>query len=296
MLPHAGAIAEGLVTRGDLWVTSKVAFYPAAHDGVNAWVPIAWHAENRKGESETAAGVDLCLKLLGLDYVDLMLIHNPCTGLDDYTASSYPHCFELADSRLTDAEREIVLAHRFSSVKLDVAAAVEARAASWRSLEAARVTGKARFIGVSNYSAATIREMEAYATVMPAVDQLELHPRFANPTLRAYASSVGMALTAYGSGNSARIEARKSDLFARIATAHGSTPTSVVLQWTLQHGIAVIPRSATPSHIAANLAAESAPALSADEVKALDELNADHPYYWHPAPLFPAGTYVRDVA
>ena len=64
------AIAEGIVTRSDIWITSKVAFFPAAHDGSNAWVPIAWHAENTKGEAPTAAGVDLCLKLLGLDYVD----------------------------------------------------------------------------------------------------------------------------------------------------------------------------------------------------------------------------------
>lgn len=67
------AIAEGLVKREDLWVTSKVAFFPAAHDGHNAWVPIAWHAENVKGEAATASGVDLCLKLLGLEYVDRKL-------------------------------------------------------------------------------------------------------------------------------------------------------------------------------------------------------------------------------
>lgn len=70
-----------------------------------------------------------------------MLIHNPCTGLEDYTASSYPHCFELGGSRLTDAERSLVLAHRFASVRLDATKAEAVRAESWRALEAAQAAG-----------------------------------------------------------------------------------------------------------------------------------------------------------
>lgn len=204
-----------------------------------------------------------------------MLIHNPCTTLDDYTASSYPHCFELGGSRLTSAERALVLAHRFASVRLDATAAEVERAASWRALEAAQAAGRARFIGVSNFNADLVRAMAAYARVMPAVNQLELHPRFSSPTLRAYAAETGLALTAYGSGNSARIE--RSPVVARIAAARGSTPIAVVLQWTLQKGIAVIPRTATPQHMASNLAVEAAPPLSAEEVAELDALNEDHP-------------------
>lgn len=223
----------------------------------------------------------------------VMLIHNPCTTLDDYTASSYPHCFELGGSRLTAAERELVLAHRFASVELDAVAAEAERAASWRALEDARAAGKARFIGVSNYNADLVRAMAPYARVMPAVNQLELHPRFSSPTLRAYAAETGLALTAYGSGNSARIE--QHAVVARIAAARNSTPIAVVLRWTLQKGLAVIPRTATPQHMAANRAVEDAPPLTAEEMAGLDALNEDHPYYWDPEPLFPAGTYKRDV-
>ena len=291
------SIAAGLCKREDLWVTSKVAFFPADHDGTNAWVPIAWHAENCKGEAATAAGIDLCLKLLGLDYVDLMLIHNPCTQLDDYTASSYPHCFELGGSRLTDKERELVLAHRVAGVRLDVAGAEASRASSWRALEAARAAGKCRFIGVSNYSTPLVKAMTAYATVMPAVNQLELHPRFSSPSLRAYARKAGMAITAYGSGNSARIEARlgKSAAVGRIAAARCCSRMAVVLRWTLQRGAAVIPRTATPAHMAENLAAASAQPLSDAELKELDALNEAWPYYWSPAPLVPQADYVADM-
>ena len=82
---------------------------------------------------------------------------------------------------------------------------------------------------------------------------------------------------------------------SRIALAHSTTPIAVILQWTLHHGIAVIPRTATPSHIAENLAVSESPTfLTSEEIKALDALNEDHPYYWHPAPLFPVGSYKRD--
>ena len=276
------AIAAGLATREELFVTTKVAFYPADFTSASAgWVPIAWHAENLKGEAAAAAGVDLCLQLLGLDYVDLLLIHNPCTALDDYTASSYPHCFELGGSRLTAEERALVLAHRFSRVRLDAAAAEAARAASWRALEAAQAARKARFIGVSNFSVPLIRAMAAYARVMPAVNQLELHARFASPALRAYARESGLVLTAYGSGNSVRIDARlgRDGVLSRLAAARGCSSTALVLRWTLQVGVAVIPRTATVEHIKENLSAASLPPLSDAEMAEIAALNEDHPFY-----------------
>ena len=145
---------------------------------------------------------------------------------------------------------------------------------------------------MSNFTADLVRPMEGYARVMPAVNQLELHPRFSSPSLRKYAAATGMALTAYGSGNSTRIE--KSSVIARIAAAHGTTPIAIVLRWTLQRDVAVIPRTATPAHMAANLAVETLAPLTAEELIEIDALNEDHPYYWDPEPLFPAGTYKRD--
>jgi diketogulonate reductase-like aldo/keto reductase len=87
------AIAAGEVTREELWVTSKVGFYPADADGTNTWIPIEWTASNCKGKQTTLQAVDECLELLGLEYVDLMLIHNPAAELTEYRASGAPHFF-----------------------------------------------------------------------------------------------------------------------------------------------------------------------------------------------------------
>jgi len=286
------AIAAGEVTRAQLWVTTKVAFFPADADGANTWVPgvvTTWQPENTKATAP--AGVDLALAELGLEYVDLLLIHNPCTDTrrveGDYEASSFPHCFELAASRLRPDEREAVLARRLAAVAVDAAAAEASRAAAWRALEAARAAGKARFIGVSNYPPALVRAMAAYATVEPAVNQVEFHPRCAWPRLREHASAAGMALSAYGSGNSVALE--KSPVVARVAAERGSTPLATVLRWTLQKGVAVHPRTGTPAHMAANLAAAAEPPLAPEHEAALDALNANWPYYWWAMPLLPKG-------
>ena len=154
-------------------------------------------------------------------------------------------------------------------------------------LEEAQAKGQARYIGVSNYPAALIKSMRAYARVMPCCNQLEFHPRFSSPALCAEAAQNGMVLTAYGSGNSVAIE--KSPVVAAIASRKSVSPVSVVLTWTLQHGVAVIPRTANPDKIASNARAAQAEPLSSDDLSALDELNAAHPYYWEPMPCLPRG-------
>ena len=294
------AIYAGEVRREELFVTTKVAFYPAGADESQIMVHIRRHAENEKGLEATRKAVDLCLQLLGLEYVDLILIHNPCTSVADYQASTSPHCFELGKgaalgpSGLSAEERELVIGRRIeaANASYDEAAAEAARASSWRALEEARAAGKARFIGVSNYAPRLVTAMDTYATVQPAVNQLELHPRFSSPTLRALAKERGFVLTGYGSGNSVRIE--KSAVVAAIAQRRGETPIATVLRWTLQRGVSVVPRTATPAHIAENKrtadeAAAGANALSAEDLAALDALNQGHCYYWSPLPLLPPG-------
>jgi diketogulonate reductase-like aldo/keto reductase len=227
-----------------------------------------------------------------LDYVDLMLVHNPCTTAVEYQASTVPHCFELLKGAFTQEERELVTRHRLASANAayDEATAEAARAASWKALEEARAAGKVRFIGVSNYPVRLMKAMDAYADVLPAVNQLELHPRFSSPALRALAAERGFVLTGYGSGNSVAIE--NSPVISAIAKAHGESPLAIVLRWTLQRGVSVVPRTANPAHLADNLrvavaAAKGESALSADELAKLDALDQAHPYYWHPLPLLP---------
>lgn len=284
----AQCIAAKEVTREELFVTSKVAFYPAAADGKNTWVPLSFHDCNKKGGPQAKEAIELCLQKLGLDYVDLMLIHNPATDLDEYQASCCPHFFELAKSDFTQEERAMILQSRLDKVKYDEAMAEASRADSWKALEAARDAGKCRYIGVSNYPPLLMRAMERYAAVMPCVNQLELHPRFSSPELRALAQQSGFVLTGYGSGNSTSIE--KSQTIKAIGNELGVSPVAVVLRWTLQHGIVVIPRTSTKDHIEENLTACTTFELSESQMSSIDALNEDHPYYWSPVPLLPPGT------
>ena len=285
----AQAIAAGEVTRAELFVTTKVSFYPPAADGVSHFVPICFNANNIKGNER--AGIAECLRLLRLDYVDLLLIHNPLTALDEYAAAAAPHAFELGRSILTADERALILARRLAAVRYDGPAGEAVRAASWAALEEARAAGFARFIGVSNYPAQLVSAMESYASVMPAVNQLELHPRMGSPALRALAAATGMVLTAYGSGNSVTIE--KSAAVAAVAARRGLTPHAVVQAWTLAHGVVIIPRTADAAKQAASVAlaarAAAGAVLEPADVAELDALDEAHPYYWSPMAVLPPG-------
>lgn len=273
------AIAAGEVKREDLFVVTKVGFYPGTVSGTyesppkEVQVHLSFYPENKKGYAETAAAVDLCLKKLGLDYVDLILIHNPCATVDEYQASTVCHNFELGRTAFTDEERQMILDHRKAKAHshYDIEAAEAARASTWKALEAAKAAGKCRFIGVSNYSPFLVRNMENYATIQPAVNQLELHPWASSPTLRALAAEMGMALTAYGSGNS--VWCAKSPVVAAIAAARGISATAVILKWTLAKNVSVIPRTSTPTHIAENQRAGEAPHLLPEDIAQLDALN-----------------------
>ena len=263
-------------------------FYPSDADGVNSFAPIAFHPENRKGLETTRAAINLCLSKLQVDYVDLLLIHNPLTDLVEYAASSTPHAFELAKSILTSEDRSLVFAARLSKVTYDEEKGEAFRAATWRALEEAHSAGKTRFIGVSNYTTRQCAAMASYATVMPALNQLELHPRASCPNLRAAANAAGMVITAYGSGTSVSIE--KSQIIAAIAARRNESPNAIVLRWTLQNGVVVIPRTANVQHMKANLeTATGGEPLSDVDMKTINEINQAHQYYWWPLPCLPKG-------
>ena len=299
------AIEAGEIKREDLFITTKVGFYPEeclggknGDEGVskNSNTFIKFHKENRKGYEITKEAIDLCLAKLGLSYVDLLLIHNPCTELDDFRASSGPHAFELSNNQHLDhEERELLLSRRLNNVKFNEEKAEKIRAATWKALEEAKKGGKTKFIGVSNYPTRLVKNMEQYADIMPCVNQLEFHPRASSPSLQALAKELGFVLTAYGSCNSAsiekRLETKSHQVVAAIAAKHNISIYSVILQWTLTKGVVVIPRSAKVSHLKENKEASTdAVVLSEDDIKQLDTLNEAHFYYWSPMPLLAPGS------
>ena len=138
------AIAAGDCTRDELWVTSKVGFYPTECDGSSHWVAGSFHPENRKGAATTAAAIDLCLKKLQLDFVNLMLIHSPCTTVAELEAACCSHFFELRKSPFYAEERKLILESRLGRVEHHAQRAAASRAETWAALEKARAEGKQR--------------------------------------------------------------------------------------------------------------------------------------------------------
>jgi 2,5-diketo-D-gluconate reductase A len=124
---------------------------------------------------------------------------------------------------------------------------------TWRAFEKALAEGKTRSIGVSNFTVAHLERLAKETETVPAVNQVELHPRFAQTDLRAYHAEHGIATEAWspiGQGKGL-LDAPE---FADIAEAHGKSPAQVVLRWHIQLGNIIFPKSVTPERIRENFA------------------------------------------
>ncbi|NUR31650.1 MAG: aldo/keto reductase [Catenulispora sp.] len=122
---------------------------------------------------------------------------------------------------------------------------------SWRALEKIAADGRARSIGVSNFTAETLGRLLKEGTKAPAINQIELHPYFPQPAMREFDRKYGIATEAWsplGQGG----ELLGEPLLAVIGDHYGKTPAQVVIRWHLQLGNVVIPKSATPSRIREN--------------------------------------------
>ena len=165
---------------------------------------------------------------LGLDYVDLYLIHWPVPAHDQYVNS-------------------------------------------WRELEKIYGEERARAIGVSNFLEPHLERLLAETDIVPAVNQIEIHPSFQQKPLTDLLRSKGIAVEAYsplGQG---------SDLTDPVITAlaekHGVSAAQIVLRWHVQAGTIVIPKSATPERIASNFDLAGFE-LDADEIASIDALES----------------------
>lgn len=142
---------------------------------------------------------------------------------------------------------------------------------AWKDLEGIYSDGLARAIGVSNFLPAHLEELTRDADVPPAVNQIELHPTFAQRALADATRRHGMAVEAYsplGQG-----EDLDNDAVTGIARKHGATPAQVVLAWHLASGNIAIPKSVTPERIRENLEAVNL-ALTPQEMEQINELDA----------------------
>ncbi|MDX3355174.1 aldo/keto reductase [Streptomyces sp. ME01-24h] len=123
---------------------------------------------------------------------------------------------------------------------------------TWRALEKIHADGRARAIGVSNFPVAQLQHLLDEGGVVPAVNQVELHPHLPQGELRAFHAGHGIATEAWsplGQGRGLLDE----PALAAVAGKHGRTPAQVVLRWHLQLGNVVIPKSVTPARIRENI-------------------------------------------
>jgi len=121
---------------------------------------------------------------------------------------------------------------------------------TWRALIDARERGRARAIGVSNFQPAHLRRLVEETGVTPAINQVELHPRFQQAGLRGEHGELGIVTEAWSPLAQGRVLGDPA--ITRIAAAHGRTPGQVVIRWHLQLGNVVIPKSTTPERIKRN--------------------------------------------
>lgn len=209
------AIRESGIARDELFVTTKL-------------------GDNRHGDARAA--LEESLERLGLDYVDLYLIHWPLPR-------------------------------------------VNKRVQAWHAMEQAQAEGLVRSIGVSNFSRRFLTQILDRGSVVPAVNQIEYHPTFQQRDLEALNTANGIVTEAWsplGMGTALR-----NPTIASIAGRYGKSPAQVVLRWHLQAGRVVIPKSATPTRIAENVAVTDFE-LTTDETAAIDRLNTGRLLGWDP--------------
>jgi 2,5-diketo-D-gluconate reductase A len=202
----AAVRASGL-DRADVLVTTKV---PGRHHGYD----------------ETLGALRESLGNLGLDRVELYLIHWPLPRIDRYVDT-------------------------------------------WRAMIALRGQGLTRSIGVSNFTEAHLRRLIDETGVVPAVNQVEMHPYFPQPRMRAVHAELGIVTEAWS-------PLGRGDLLAEptvvgIAQAHGVSPAQVVLRWHLQLGSVPIPMSSNPQRQRQNIDLDGF-SLAPDQLTALSAL------------------------
>lgn len=151
---------------------------------------------------------------------------------------------------------------------------------TWRALERIYADGRAKAIGVSNFTIDHLERLAGETDSVPALDQIETHPYLAQRDTRGYLSAHGIAHEAWsplGQGG----ELLSDPVVTTIAAAHDATAAQVVLAWHLERGSVVIPKSVTPSRIAENFAAADL-TLTAAEMAEIDALDRNGRIGPHP--------------
>lgn len=153
------------------------------------------------------------------------------------------------------------------------------RKGSWAALEQLQREGKARSIGVSNYTIRHLEEMKRYAKVMPAVNQVELHVFLQQPELIKYCQDNRIVVQAYSP--LAHAADMNEGVIKKIAKKHGKTYAQIMLRWCIEKNLVVLPKSVTPSRIEENISIFDF-TLDKEDLAALAKLERQQRTCWDP--------------
>ncbi|KAI1630240.1 glycerol dehydrogenase Gcy1 [Exophiala viscosa] len=193
-----------------------------------------WHKRVREG-------IDSSLKSLGTDYVDLYLMHWPSSTVDDDKRDKHEEGWTFVDT--------------------------------WREMQKLLDTGKVKNIGVSNFVISNLEKLlkDPSCKVVPAVNQIELHPNMPSPKTLAYCKEKGIHCTAYSCLGSTDSPLAHDKTLQKVAEAKGKSPQQVLLAWGLQRGTSVIPKSVTKSRIESNFQIDGLE-LTSEEMQTLSSI------------------------
>ena len=241
------AIDEGLCTREELFVTSKL-----------------WNTYHRGEHAEMA--IEKTLDDLGLDYVDLYLIHFPIAlKFVPFEKRYPPEWFYDPDAESPVMESDAV-----------------PLAETWHAMERIADGGLSRDIGVCNYGVSLLRDLLSYARRPPAVLQIESHPYLTQEKIMRFCREEDIAVTAFSPlGASSYLELGMASehesvldtaVVRDIATRVMRTPAQVILRWGIQRGTAIIPKTSRVERLSENAALFDFELDDAD-MKAITALN-----------------------
>ncbi|GAA6031876.1 hypothetical protein JCM8097_003314 [Rhodosporidiobolus ruineniae] len=233
--PIGEAIAASGVPRSELFITSKL-----------------WNSSHKPELVEAA--LDDTLKELGLEYLDLYLIHWPVAfDSENPTSELFP--------KISDNE-----------VKIDTKTSITD---TWKAVVALKKTGKVKSVGVSNFSPAMIDAITEATGEAPVVNQIERHPRLLQKDLIAHHKKKNIHITAYsGFGNNTVGEPLlvQHPTIKKIAEQYNTGAGNILISWGINGGHSIIPKSVTPARIESNFKVVD---LKQADIDAIDALGAE---------------------
>jgi diketogulonate reductase-like aldo/keto reductase len=222
----------------------------------------AYGNERQVGEAVSSSGVDQSEVFLETKI-----------WISDYGYDKTLHGFEKSARKLGVDQIDLLILHQALPSKFD--ATLEA----YRALERLLGDGKVRAIGVSNFMVDHLTTLLDRATVVPAVNQIEVHPYFQQRDVQVLGAEHGIVTQAWSPiggitfyRDSQHTSTLDDPVIGEIATAYGKTPAQVMLRWHLQQGRSVIPKSTNPARIAENIDVFDFD-LAADELATIDALD-----------------------